>query len=45
VDNDGDEPFQRAELIDFSLPDEITNYVLCVSFDKKGDVIDISMES
>jgi hypothetical protein len=45
VDNDGDDSFQSTELIDFSLPDEITNYVLCVSFDKKGDVIDISMES
>lgn len=33
------------EMLDFTLPDEITQYVICVSFDAKGQVIDISMES
>jgi len=33
------------EMLDFTLPDEITQYVICVSFDAEGQVIDISMES
>ncbi|OEC88854.1 DUF2004 domain-containing protein [Acinetobacter sp. YK3] len=33
------------EMLDFTLPDEITQYVICVSFDAKGQVIDILMES
>ena len=33
------------EMLDFTLPDEITQYVICVGFDAKGQVIDISMES
>lgn len=33
------------EMLDFTLPDEITQYVICVSFNTKGQVIDISMES
>ena len=27
------------------LVDDVTDYVICVSFDSKGQVIDISMES
>ena len=33
------------EMLDFTLPDEITQYVICVSFNTEGHVIDISMES
>lgn len=33
------------EMLDFTLPDEMTQYMICVSFDAKGQVIDISMES
>ncbi|WEI20161.1 DUF2004 domain-containing protein [Acinetobacter proteolyticus] len=33
------------DMLDFTLPDGITNYVICVSFDSKGQVIDIAMES
>jgi len=32
-------------MLDFTLPDEITQYVICVSFDAQGQVIDICMES
>ena len=31
--------------IDFTLPDGVTNYVICVSFNEDGEVEDISMES
>src|SRR5688500_961069 len=31
--------------LDFSLPGDVTDYVLCVSFDEAGEVADISMES
>ncbi len=41
-DDDGLEPH---EMLDFTLPDGMTNYVICVSFDAKGQVIDIAMES
>ena len=33
------------ENYDFTLPDDITNYVICVSFDDEGEVGNISMES
>jgi hypothetical protein len=31
--------------LDFSLPGEVTDYVLCVSFNDAGEVEDLSMES
>jgi hypothetical protein len=37
--------FESYEMLDFTLPEEITNYVICVSFDEREQVIDISMES
>ncbi|MFK4048840.1 DUF2004 domain-containing protein [Acinetobacter venetianus] len=40
-----DEEIEAYEMLDFSLPDQVTNYVICVSFDSHGQVIDISMES
>lgn len=44
--HDGDdEEIEAYEMLDFSLPDQVTNYVICVSFDSHGQVIDISMES
>jgi hypothetical protein len=33
------------EIFDFTLPDDVTNYVLSVRFDDTGMVEDISMES
>jgi hypothetical protein len=31
--------------LDFTLPGDVTNYLICVSFDEDGGVEDISMES
>ncbi len=33
------------EVYDFTLPDEVTDYVVSVSFDEDGEIDDISMES
>jgi len=33
------------EHFDFTLPDDVTNYVICVHFDECGDVDMITMES
>ena len=38
-DDDGIDTF------DFTLPDEITNYVICVRFDESGQVEEVTMES
>ena len=40
--DDGDEGLDR---LDFGLPGEVSGYVLCVRFDKNGDVEEISLES
>lgn len=36
---------ENDDSIDFSLPENVTSYVLCVAFDEDGNVEDISMES
>ncbi len=41
----GDEDDDGIDNFDFTLPDEVTNYVLCVRFDDDGEVEEISMES
>jgi Protein of unknown function (DUF2004) len=35
----------ELDTFDFTLPDDATNYVICVRFDEKGTVEEISMES
>jgi hypothetical protein len=35
----------ELEYFDFSLPGEVTDYVISVHFDAKGKIIEISMES
>ena len=35
----------EMDIFDFTLPDEVTNYVISVSFDGSGDISEISMES
>lgn len=35
----------EIENFDFTLPDGVTDYVICVAFNESGDVADISMES
>ena len=41
----GDDEDDGLEHFDFTLPDEVTNYVLSVCFDESGNVDEISMES
>ena len=33
------------DMFDFTLPDDVTNYVISVAFDKNGNVSGIAMES
>ena len=35
----------ELETFDFTLPDNVTQYVLCVRFDEAGNVADVAMES
>ena len=35
----------EIDTFDFTLPGEATDYVICVTFDEDGEVVDISMES
>jgi hypothetical protein len=35
----------ELERFDFTLPEEVTNYVICVRFDDVGEVSEITMES
>jgi type II secretory pathway pseudopilin PulG len=41
----GDDDDDGIDTFDFSLPDNVTNYVISVSFDDNGDVTGITMES
>jgi hypothetical protein len=38
----GDDELER---FDFTLPDDVTQYIICVIFDESGDVSEITMES
>ncbi|MEM7386624.1 MAG: DUF2004 domain-containing protein [Verrucomicrobiota bacterium] len=44
LQNDFDEE-DDIDSLDFTLPGEATNYLICVSFDEDGGVEDIAMES
>ena len=37
--------WEDEEVYDFTLPDEVTDYVVSVSFDEDGEIEDITMES
>jgi len=41
----GEEEGEDIDTLDFTLPGDVTDYVLCVTFDEAGEVEDISMES
>ena len=41
----GDDDDDGIDHFDFTLPDDITNYLITVSFDENGDVSGIDMES
>ena len=40
-----DEEEEEIDILDFTLPDGVTNYVLSVEFDDSGSVAGVSMES
>ena len=40
-----DEEEEPLDILDFSLPDGVTNYVICVEFDDAGNIARVSMES
>ena len=35
----------EMETFDFTLPDDVTNYVICVKFDEAGEISEVDMES
>lgn len=35
----------ELEVFDFTLPGGVTQYVVCVRFDERGEVLDVAMES
>ena len=37
--------WEDEEVYDFTLPDEVTDYVICVKYDEDGELEDIGMES
>ena len=41
----GEDDDDGIDTFDFTLPDEVTNYVLSVEFDENGNVSGLSMES
>lgn len=41
----GDDDSEGIDVFDFTLPDDVTNYVMCVRFDEHGHIWDIAMES
>ena len=42
---DLEEEEEPLDTLDFTLPEGVTNYVICVEFDDSGDVARVSMES
>ena len=39
------EELENYDVLDFTLPEDITDYVISISFNHQGQVVDISMES
>ena len=39
------EELENYDVLDFTLPEDITDYVTSISFNHQGHVVDISMES
>jgi hypothetical protein len=44
-EEDLDEEDEETDIFDFSLPDGVTNYIICVEFDGSGNIVRVSMES
>ena len=45
IDPEEEELEEEMDILDFSLPDGVTNYVICVEFDGSGNIARVSMES
>ena len=41
----GDEDDDGIDTFDFTLPENVTDYVICVRFDEEGQVEEVTMES
>ncbi len=44
-EEDLEEEEEPLDTLDFTLPEGVTNYVICVEFDDSGNVSKVSMES
>lgn len=44
-EEDLEEEEEPLDTLDFSLPDNVTNYLICVEFDNSGNVTRVAMES
>ena len=44
-EEDLEEEEEVLDTLDFTLPDGVTNYVICVEFDDSGNIARVSMES
>lgn len=44
-EEDLEEEEEPLDTLDFTLPDNVTNYVICVEFDDSGSVARVAMES
>ncbi len=40
-----DEEEEEATILDFTLPDDVTNYLICVEFDEAQNIVRVAMES
>lgn len=36
---------EEATVLDFTLPGDVTNYLVCVEFDEAGNIVRVAMES
>ena len=43
--DDEEEDEDEREFLDFTLPDGVTNYMVCVTFDDAGQIVGVAMES
>ncbi len=44
-EEDLDEEEEPLDTLDFTLPDGVTNYVICVEFDDSGNIARVALES
>ncbi len=44
-EEDLEEEEEPLDTLDFTLPDGVTNYVICVEFDDSGNIVRVALES